>query len=712
MGMVRTAIGDVYIPDGIAPPMPPPGMVPPPVDASLAGAPGAPQYAPPPPPPPPPGNLAPVDFTAPPVADLAAASPNAGAAAGARIAGDVKFQKKQAQREAAQAAYAASPEGQIEQATQGTLQEMGGRQAALEAQNAAEQAQLEEQARIREEGAANAQAERERQAKLAEERAKGMAERQAAYEKAVDAEANYKVDDGRRWRNLSTGKKVLAGISVVLAGLGEALQHKSGPNPALAIIMNSIKDDVDAQVRDRDQLGRVADRKRNSLDMYRQQTNDLKEAGQLKLAEEYKRTADQMEATAAKYAAPQAKARMMDASAQLRIEAQKILGGAAEARFGRDMQRGQLANARAQVGLGYANLKQGKYEFQENLKIRKNDQLIEAAKLEQAGKAAQAKALREQADKDVELGLGAPPKIRKDANGQVMTDDTGTPLVDRGGALTNADGTTFHARNATEAAKLADQMAGTAEATRIMDRVLAIRDRVGGESSLANSDEFQQLKTAWGQLKLISKDTNKLGALSESDITLMDDALGAGDATSFRDKTAGIEEARNNVESRLNSNLQANQYSGPRVTFPKLADAKAPGLTAEDATLKAAVSKPSGSSTAEQDAMAAYEKARKMGKDTTAELKAVGKLKGITPDQEALLGNLERSMTSGTPQARINARLALTQVAQTGQTEALRQRAINALVAADAATTEETGASVRGVARDTIAAPPPAKKAK
>ncbi len=711
MGMIQTAVGPIYVPDGIAPPsMAAP--VPPPVDISLAGAPGAPQFAPPAPPPPA-GDLAPVDFTAPQIASLPAMSPMGGAAAGARVSGDVPFQKKKAKQDAAQAAYAASPEGQIEQATQGTLQAMEGKAQALDQQNAAEQAQLEEQARIREEGAANAQAERERQAKLAEERAKGMADRTAAYEKAVDAEAAYKVDDNRRWNSLSTGRKVLAGFSVLLAGIGEALQHKSGTNPALALIMNAIKDDVDAQVRDRDQLGRVADRKRNSIDLYRQQTNDLREAGALKLAEEYKRTADQMEATAAKYAAPQAKARMMDASAQLRIEAQKILGGAAEARFGRDMQRQQVANERSRIGVSYAQLAQGKYEFQENLKLRKNDQLIEAAKLEQAGQAVQAKALRDAAEKDVELGVGAPPKIRKDANGQVMTDDTGTPLVDRGGALTNADGTTFHARNATEAAKIADQMAGTAEATRIMDRVLAIRDRVGGESSLANSDEFQQLKTAWGQLKLISKDTNKLGALSESDITLMDDALGAGDATSFRDKTAGIEEARNNVESRLNSNLQANQYSGPRVVFPKLADARAPGLTAEDATLKAAISKPSGSSTAEQDAIAAYEQARRMGKDTTAELKAVGKLKGITPDQEILLGNLERSMTSGTPQARINARLALTQVAQSGQTEELRQRAINALVAAGAAPTEESAApSVRATAKDTIAAPPPAKKAK
>jgi hypothetical protein len=113
--------------------------------------------------------------------------------------------------------------------------------------------------------------------------------------KSTDTWANYKIDPGRRWRNASTGSKIAAAISVAMSALGDALQHRSGPNLALEIINKSIDDDVNLQVQERQHLGDVATRARTSIDDYRQEYGDWQQARAAKLAEEYKRTADEIE---------------------------------------------------------------------------------------------------------------------------------------------------------------------------------------------------------------------------------------------------------------------------------------------------------------------------------------------------------------------------------------------------------------------------------
>lgn len=55
-----------------------------------------------------------------------------------------------------------------------------------------------------------------------------------------------KVDPNRLWANKNTGSKVLAGLSVVLTGLGEGLMGKGG-NSALSYIQKQIDDDIQIQ---------------------------------------------------------------------------------------------------------------------------------------------------------------------------------------------------------------------------------------------------------------------------------------------------------------------------------------------------------------------------------------------------------------------------------------------------------------------------------
>jgi hypothetical protein len=98
--------------------------------------------------------------------------------------------------------------------------------------------------------------------KIRRETARQEAEKQKRFEeiksnvtKSTDTWANYKVDPGRRWKNVSRAQKIGAAISVAMSALGDALQHKSGPNLALEIINKSIDDDVNAQIQEREHLG-------------------------------------------------------------------------------------------------------------------------------------------------------------------------------------------------------------------------------------------------------------------------------------------------------------------------------------------------------------------------------------------------------------------------------------------------------------------------
>ena len=93
---------------------------------------------------------------------------------------------------------------------------------------------------------------------------------------AVNAADNYKIDPNRFYANMSTGKTVGVYVMAALAGIGDALQHKSGPNPVLQQLDAAIAKDAEQQVDERARLGRVADHAKDA-------TQRLIDAGKTKL---------------------------------------------------------------------------------------------------------------------------------------------------------------------------------------------------------------------------------------------------------------------------------------------------------------------------------------------------------------------------------------------------------------------------------------------
>lgn len=581
-------------------------------------------------------------------------------------------QKAQAQA----AAHNASPEGQIANATAGGVRQLEQSAQAAEAQGDVAAREADEAKRLLDDRNIELQRKRGDAERMAAERERGMAERRAQYEKAVDAEANYKVDDGRRWRNMGTGSKILAGISVALAGIGDAMAGKVGtPNIALGIIKEAIREDVDAQVRDRDQLGKVADRRRNSLDIYRQETGDMREAANLKIAEEYKRAADQMESVAQKYANPKAKLAALQNAATLRLQAQQLVGTSAEGRINRDMQRGQLKVAQGQLGLGFARLKQDQKQFDKNLEYRDKELLLQAAQLDAAGNAAGAKAAREEAAQSRALGLPIPPRARVDGDGKPIIDPkTGKPVIDHGVAM-QADGSQYLAPTEKEAQETRKEYAATLNTVEILDKIRALVKETGGEAF--PSEAARKLEGLKQELVLARK-AGTQGMSSDSDLARLESSMGVKDLTgwrSFLDNTAILDQAREAAVRRYHNSMRGTGFTGELPTFDDLVRNTDVEATPEEKAAEALLKNPSI-----EDAQRSYgsslpEQIRQSPLGGYAALGEHFKRGEITPENRQTLDTLGRQLLGKDKALADAARKVLEHTAKEAQSDGVRAAA-------------------------------------
>ena len=70
--------------------------------------------------------------------------------------------------------------------------------------------------------------------------------RDIALRKQIQQAAAQQIDPNHWWNSKSTGGKILAGIGMILGGMGGGLAH-TGRNPAMEVINNAIGQDIDAQ---------------------------------------------------------------------------------------------------------------------------------------------------------------------------------------------------------------------------------------------------------------------------------------------------------------------------------------------------------------------------------------------------------------------------------------------------------------------------------
>jgi hypothetical protein len=225
----------------------------------------------------------------------------------------------------------------------------------VKAEAASEESKIRDQQIIDEDRAT-----KERDAARKQEQAE-IAKSSAGQQAAFDQYVNHKVDQNRAWHNKSTGGKIMAGIGVALAGIGQAFSARAGrdvgpSNPALDIITKAIDDDVRQQMADRDKLRDVAGMKRDATNELIAQYKDNESQYDALRAAGRERVSQQLLASAAKFNSPLQKLAAEETAAGLQGQRGEILATA--------QQREEEARARrAQLGLAYKADKRADEQF-------------------------------------------------------------------------------------------------------------------------------------------------------------------------------------------------------------------------------------------------------------------------------------------------------------------------------------------------------------
>jgi len=192
---------------------------------------------------------------------------------------------------------------------------------------------------------------------------------------------------------------------------------------------------------------------------------------------------------------------------------------------------------------------------------------------------------------DRELSLGALPRLRVDEKGAPALDENGLPVVESG-PLTQKDGKLYRAPDAPTRKELAAKTLAASEVTDMINEVLDIRDKTGGESGVFNSDARQRLEVLQNRLVILQKSGTQ-GMSSDEDMKKLSAAVGADDIASFRARAAGLQEGRDRTVTELNKAYRIANYTGPKIEFPN-PYGKAAGNTSQDDADQALLEKPKG----------------------------------------------------------------------------------------------------------------------
>lgn len=192
------------------------------------------------------------------------------------------------------------------------------------------------------------QAEEQRQAaeRLAE--AQRIDGEWTSYQSALKKASDHKIDPGRKWASMGTGRQIGAIIAAAVSGLGAALAKKGGPNFALDLIMNEIDKDVALQMDERRQLGENAQRQRLAIDDLRQIHKDRDAERMSRKAAVLGREAQSLREVAGKAASEGVATTYLATAQAMEAEAAK----AAEASFWKEQEFGvKAALAQAEIDL-------------------------------------------------------------------------------------------------------------------------------------------------------------------------------------------------------------------------------------------------------------------------------------------------------------------------------------------------------------------------
>lgn len=412
-----------------------------------------------------------------------------------------------------------------------------------------------------------------------------------------------KVDGGRYMDNMSLGQKAGSLLSI-LAGGQLGLISGRGGNEALDFFQRQINQDIDLQKYNlendkenlRTQQGLVGE-------LYRQTGNAFEAAETARLAM-YEAAISEIDAQVAR----------MDPMGSQAVEREIFKRGLqAQAQA----QRAKVLEAQRAQAMADAKLEIDAADTQSQIDERraKIDKMrAETAKLNRRGRGSGKKAL----DPGLQARLisqGFKPYL--DGNGLLIRDPSydGTPADPKEAAelrkalaeaeraerevgietlgaanITDKDGNPIKFQDKAVAVDVSKSYGATRLGLELIDDMLAAIEKHGWSSDTLKSDEWQRAQANQGQLTLVYKDTEKLGALAGADVELVDKTSGTqGDITGIRDPSAGLKQARANLIKKFNLTVQGYRPEAKPVDFPKRTPAKAPEKLSSMSARQAAV---------------------------------------------------------------------------------------------------------------------------
>ncbi|MBP9863235.1 MAG: hypothetical protein KBD62_35140 [Kofleriaceae bacterium] len=431
------------------------------------------------------------------------------------------------------------------------------------------------------EAEADAIAEGNRQADLARAAAAKQLEQDQAEQKrlGVDLEASrkayadHKVDQARFWHDSSTGNKVLMGIGLALSAAGSVLKREGAKNPALDMILGAVKQDIALQLADRDKLLTDVNQKSSAVDRAMTATRDNQATMAALTAGALDRVKGQVTEIATRTKSGLAKANALDLAGQLDGLAAKSMDDALQGAWARKKDDQQLALQRQNTAIAGGNLALAGKRFEEDKRqfdASRADRLYaEAMDAVQAGNAnmakmslksmspQDAKVMQEMDIKERQQQVFAPPARKLDPK-------TGAVSYEKQLAR-NADGSLFKIPDEKAAGEMKSKMAGAIMYSGAIDQLVEWRKAHGWESSTWNSSDRQTAEVLMNNLILAKKNAEKLGAISQSDLALVEGAIGTGDPGSMRDPTDALMKGREMVWSGVNADMRAQGYDGADV---------------------------------------------------------------------------------------------------------------------------------------------------
>ena len=375
---------------------------------------------------------------------------------------------------------------------------------------------------------------------------------------------------------MSTGQKIAGVLAAIMGGL---VQGRTGAarNAGLDALNETIERGIKTQMAELSAQERGIASKRSALHYELARHGDAFQAAETVRLAGLKH-AEQLLLTAQQDFDPRGTAAMQHAALiqQVRAQQQTVASQFAQKNFENSLKLQQAAreqqiadetarrnretalHERQQIGLGYAQLANQADERKLAREQRADDKAAERADKE--------------AERDRQFAIGGTPHLEVGPDGKPVMGPDGKPKVSLDD-LRNADGSRWRAASPEEAGKLREKKTAATQLVKLYDRALALRDRVGGESSVGNSDEYQELKAIEKEIILLRKQGTQ-GMSSDADMENLAEAGGAKDLTSFRAKSAGLLAARARIEDKLNQEFRDARYTGPALTFPAPTTAK------------------------------------------------------------------------------------------------------------------------------------------